>query len=226
MVILYNTASGISYAAQNVIFVDGSDYIPSTAVTGGAVHWRGLTANTGTFQVGNDGDSLTTDDIYKEGVSKQKVGTRAFAQAVISNLGKMPTHLAAVHYDKNVKIQLPKYQRKKSADKTLIGVDLFVQWNGTNPDELAALMQGLNNAHLQLTMITNRGIKVWPDGFDETFCTDHWRCRFKPLTKDTMSKQDIIDLLSRADASGIDTIKTENLYAFDGKPAFSLGQGQ
>lgn len=171
-------------------------------------------------------DGIHTDDIYKEGVSKQKVGTRAFAQAVISNLGKMPTHLAAVHYDKNVKIQLPKYQRKKSADKTLIGVDLFVQWNGTNPDELAALMQGLNNAHLQLTMITNRGIKVWPDGFDETFCTDHWRCRFKPLTKDTMSKQDIIDLLSRADASGIDTIKTENLYAFDGKPAFSLGQGQ
>jgi isocitrate dehydrogenase len=171
-------------------------------------------------------DGIHTDDIYKEGVSKQKVGTRAFAQAVISNLGKMPTHLAAVHYDKNVKIQLPKYQRKKSADKTLIGVDLFVQWNGTYPDELAALMQGLNNAHLQLTMITNRGIKVWPDGFDETFCTDHWRCRFKPLTKDTMSKQDIIDLLSRADASGIDTIKTENLYAFDGKPAFSLGQGQ
>jgi hypothetical protein len=22
-------------------------------------------------------------------------------------------------------------------------------------------------------MITNRGIKVWPDGFEETFCTDH-----------------------------------------------------
>lgn len=171
-------------------------------------------------------DGIHTDDIYKEGVSKQKVGTRAFAQAVISNLGKQPSHLAAVHYDKNVKIQLPKYQRKKSAAKTLIGVDLFVQWNGTNPDELAALMQDLNNAHLQLTMITNRGIKVWPDGFEETFCTDHWRCRFKPLAMDTMSKQDIIDLLSRADASGIDTIKTENLYAFDGKPAFSLGQGQ
>ena len=29
-------------------------------------------------------------------------------------------------------------------------------------------------------MITNRGIKVWPEGFEETFCTDHWRCRFKP----------------------------------------------
>lgn len=24
----------------------------------------------------------------------------------------------------------------------------------------------------------------------------------------------------------IDVIKTENLYAFDGKPSFSLGQGQ
>ena len=27
-------------------------------------------------------------------------------------------------------------------------------------------------------MITNRGTKVWPDGAPETFCTDHWRCRF------------------------------------------------
>jgi len=32
--------------------------------------------------------------------------------------------------------------------------------------------------------------------------------------------------LSNAEANNMDIIKTENLYAFDGKPAFSLGQGQ
>jgi isocitrate dehydrogenase len=75
-------------------------------------------------------------------------------------------------------------------------------------------------------MITNRGIKVYPDGFPETFCTDHWRCRFKPTSGSALPKSDIIALLEAAAASGIDVIKTENLYAFDGKPAFSLGQGQ
>jgi len=75
-------------------------------------------------------------------------------------------------------------------------------------------------------MITNRGIKVYPDGFPETFCTDHWRCRFKPNERNYINKNDIIQLLHNAEAENIDTIKTENLYAFDGKPAFSLGQGQ
>jgi isocitrate dehydrogenase len=75
-------------------------------------------------------------------------------------------------------------------------------------------------------MITNRGIKVWPDGFEETFCTDHWRCRFKPVNGKTMQKEQIIELLHKASLQQIDTIKTENLYSFDGTAAFSLGQGQ
>jgi len=75
-------------------------------------------------------------------------------------------------------------------------------------------------------MITNRGIKVWPEGFKETFCTDHWRCRFKPTDERLISKQHIIQLLTNAFNQNIDAIKTENLYEFDGIPAFSLGQGQ
>lgn len=75
-------------------------------------------------------------------------------------------------------------------------------------------------------MITNRGIKVWPQGFEETFCTDHWRCRFKPADGSTIVHSDILSLLESAIQQNIDTIKTENLYAFDGKAAYSLGQGQ
>ena len=75
-------------------------------------------------------------------------------------------------------------------------------------------------------MITNRGIKVWPNGFKETFCTDHWRCRFQPTAEDKFTKTDIIKLLQNAENQGIDIIKTENLYSFDGRQAYSLGQGQ
>jgi len=84
----------------------------------------------------------------------------------------------------------------------------------------------LNNENVKLSMITNRGIKVWPQGFKETFCTDHWRCRFKPEEGKSISNDEVIKLLQQAFSSGIDAIKTENLYAFDGKPAYSLGQGQ
>jgi len=74
-------------------------------------------------------------------------------------------------------------------------------------------------------MITNRGIKVWPEGFKETFCTDHWRCRFKPIRGSKIDKVLIIQLLKNAIDQQVDVIKTENLYSFDDTSAYSLGQG-
>lgn len=171
-------------------------------------------------------DGIHTYDIFKEGISKQKVGTKEFAQAVIANLGQKPNLLKEVSYAKEAALNLPKYVKKPAAKKELVGVDIFVHWNGTSPNELADKVQKLNNEAAKLSMITNRGIKVWPDGFSETFCTDHWRCRFKPTSGNTLTKADIIQLLSRTIDNGIDSIKTENLYEFDGKPGFSLGQGQ
>jgi isocitrate dehydrogenase len=171
-------------------------------------------------------DGIHTYDIFKEGTSKLKVGTKEFANAVIANLGKKPSTLKSVSYALGTALKLPKYKRKPSAKKDLVGVDLFVHWPGTNPEELASQVKELGYADVHLSMITNRGIKVWPEGFPETFCTDHWRCRFKPVNGNIMKKQEIIQLLSKALEKNIDTIKTENLYAFNDKPAYSLGQGQ
>lgn len=169
---------------------------------------------------------IHTYDIYKEGTSKQKVGTKEFAKAVIANLGNKPNTLKSVSYAKNTTLNLPKYQRKPAAQKALVGVDVFVHWAGNNPDRLAEMVKKIENKNVKLSMITNRGIKVYPDGFKETFCTDHWRCRFKPVDNKTISKNDIIEVLSNAMVENIDAIKTENLYSFDGKDGYSLGQGQ
>ncbi|MCS6991418.1 MAG: NADP-dependent isocitrate dehydrogenase [Chitinophagales bacterium] len=169
---------------------------------------------------------IHTYDIYTEGLSTKKVGTREFAQAVIDNLGKRPQRLRPVSYARGTRFALPKYVRKPSAHKELQGVDIFVHWSGSDPNQLAAIMKQIDSPYLQLSLITNRGIKVYPEGFPETFCTDHWRCRFTPANGAAITKQHIIDLLQAAHHHNIDVIKTENLYAFDGKPAFSLGQGQ
>ena len=171
-------------------------------------------------------EGVHTYDVYKEGVSTKKVGTKEFADAVIANLGRKPTKLKSVQYAKGTTLNLPKYKRKAPAKKDLVGVDIFVHWPGTNPNELAKIVGSLNTPDYSLSMITNRGIKVWPEGFEETFCTDHWRCRFKPESGKALTKDHIITILGNALKSGIDTVKTENLYEFDGKAAYSLGQGQ
>jgi isocitrate dehydrogenase len=171
-------------------------------------------------------DGIHTYDIYREGSSKKKVGTTEFADAVIENLGKQPSILTSVSYTNNAKMNLPKYKRKTPAKKELMGVDVFVHWRGEDPNELASKIKTIETDEVKLTMITNRGIKVWPEGFKETFCTDHWRCRFKHSKSLTIKKEDIVLLLQNAIAQQIDTIKTENLYAFDGIAKYSLGQGQ
>ena len=168
---------------------------------------------------------IHTPDIYREGVSKQKVGTRAFAQAVIAHIGQQPTSLAAASFSKDVQFSLPKYQRRAPRNKVLKGVDVFVDWKGTNPDDLAKSLKKLNS-DIKLSMITNRGVKVWPEGFEETFCTDHWRCRFEVENGHPAEKVSIPKLLSAALEENLDVIKTENLYEFDGERGYSLGQGQ
>ncbi|KPM32826.1 3-isopropylmalate dehydrogenase [Croceitalea dokdonensis DOKDO 023] len=171
-------------------------------------------------------DGIHTYDIYDEKTSTKKVGTKEFAEAVIANLGQKPKTLKEVHYDKTGPLVLPKVQRRPPAKKELVGVDLFVHWSGKDPDECGAMLQKLNNDVVTISMITNRGVKVWPNGFEETFCTDHWRCRFKAEAGKTITNDEIVRLLSDAIKENIDVIKTENLYFFDGKQAFSMGQGQ
>lgn len=170
-------------------------------------------------------EGIHTADIYKEGVSKQLVGTQAFADAVVARLGMKPQMLKVAEYEKGVQLNIPKYQRKLASAKVLKGVDVFVDWKGADVNELANQLQKLNS-DIRLTMITNRGVKIWPNGFEETFCTDHWRCRFEVSNGKPAEKSSIPTLLSQAIEEKLDVIKTENLYEFDGVKGYSLGQGQ
>ncbi len=170
-------------------------------------------------------EGIHTQDIFKEGTSKEKVGTRAFALAVIERLGQTPKSLQKAEFDPSIKIHIPPYVRKKPAQKMLKGVDVFVDWKGSDSNQLANQLKRLNR-DISLTMITNRGVKVWPDGFEETFCTDHWRCRFEVANGNPALRESIPILLREALEADIDIIKTENLYEFDGERRYSLGQGQ
>ena len=170
-------------------------------------------------------EGIHTADIFNPGLSRQLVGTREFAEAVIARLGHKPKQLKVADYEQGGMLNLPKYQRKLASSKVLKGVDVFVHWNGDNANKLATRLAQLNT-DIQLTMITNRGVKVWPNGFEETFCTDHWRCRFEVSNGTPAEKWSIPRLLAQALDANVDVIKTENLYEFDGVKGYSLGQGQ
>ena len=131
-------------------------------------------------------------------------------------------------------ITIPEYKRK-DRKQVLVGVDVFVNWKGTNPDEIGEKLSNLDAFKLKLKMITNRGVKVYPNGLPETYCTDHWRCRFVGDDAEikngnavytTVDYEQVIALLFKLHNEAVEVIKTENLYEFDGKRGFSLGQGE
>lgn len=183
-------------------------------------------------------EGIHTADMRSE-LTKEVVGTKEFGQAIIDRLGQEPQKLK-VRKPNDKRIHIPKESSKPREKKKLVGVDVFIDWSKSDRDAnvLGKQLEDLSGDYLQLKMITNRGVKVYPNGRPETFCTDHWRCRFVSVesllaeNRAAMKKAEkinygtITNLLDRLYEADLGFIKIENLYEFDGKRAYSLGQGE
>src|SRR5713101_2449475 len=135
-------------------------------------------------------EGIHTYDIFKDSVSKQKVGTKEFARAVVDRLGQKPQTLKAVTYKKGSGKTSTSHTDSVQPDpkRELVGVDVSVAWPSRSPEALAERAKLGNGDGLTLIMIDNRGVKVWPDGMAETFCIDSFRCRYasaggRPITQ-------------------------------------------
>lgn len=166
-------------------------------------------------------DGIHTYDIYKPATSKQKVGTKEFADAVIERLGQLPQTLKPVYYNEDKKLNI-QYQVSKGssqkAEKKLVGADVFINWNGS-VEELHAKIKAVVVEPLTLKMISNRGASVWPHKMPETFCIDNWRCRF---VGDNVTVDAILQLLAKLNKAGIEFPHVENLYTFAGVAGYTL----
>ena len=178
-------------------------------------------------------DGIATGDIFRDPSRQQRVGTAQFADAVIARLGQEPKHLpkAAARAALPAPAPLAKSATPTPAsrpEKILEGVDLFLHWDAAPRDaqQLAARVRAALPSALTLKMITNRGVKVWPEGRPETFCTDHWRCRVFAGEGHVMRPALIAEALLALEAQQLEVVKTENLYRFNGQPGYSLGQGE
>ena len=172
-------------------------------------------------------DGIHTADICDEETTQKKVSTSEFAEAVISRLGQSPKKFAKVEYpEESKKIQVSLSQHP-AEEKTLDGVDIFMAFEQRDPNLLGEKLIGATKgALLNLEMITNRGVKVFPKGNPLTFCTDHWRCRFTKKEGQSIQGRDLVELQKAIVEAGLEIIKTENLYTFGEEKGYSLGQGQ
>jgi len=172
-------------------------------------------------------DGIHTVDIFND-MSKKKVGTKEFAEAVIERLGQEPSTYRVVKYQPRTTSQeIHAVLADEKEERILVGVDFFIHWFHKDIPSLAELMQSLSTDNLSIKMISCKGLKVWPDIITEMDVTDRFRCRFMPVKKDgPVTHTDIAELLARAAAKNVDFLKIETLFTFDGKLGFSSSQGE
>ncbi len=173
-------------------------------------------------------DGIHTGDIFKEGFSSQKVGTAGFADAVIERLGQKPVTLKPAEYSREIQKGFEiKVSPIEKEEKKLVGFDLFLDNDSMRPDQIAGVLKGLDNEKISLAFISNRGLKVWPDGLPESFCTSHFRCRFKSrdLTVEIPASE-VWEGIRKATEAGLEVVKTENLYTFNGNKGFTDAQAE
>ena len=172
-------------------------------------------------------DGVHTYDIFRDGVSKQKVGTKEFAQAVVARMGQKPEKLPVASYNAAPKqTASEKALTLSTSKKELVGVDLWIADESPNPEAMAKTLEPITGSELKLTMISNRGMKVWPNASKDIYVVDHLRCRFLGASGGAVSHKATAALISRAAEAGLDIIKTDSLYTFDGQRGYSLAQGE
>lgn len=169
-------------------------------------------------------EGIHTYDIYKDGTSKKKVGTKDFAHAVIHNLGKNPHTLKPVQYSDQKPQQLPKLTSTPSGDKKMVGVDVFLN----SKETVEAIHQKLSkiSTPLKLTLIASRGCRVWPDKMAGASTTDQWRCRYMANQNSEATHLQVTDLLRGISEQKLDYTAIETLCTFGGKAAYTLSQDE
>lgn len=171
-------------------------------------------------------DGIHTGEIFREGVSKEKVGTDGMKKAIIERLGSKPETLAVKAYP-NVAggLILPPVRETKWETKVRVGVDLGINWDKSTEDLVAQILPCVTD-NLGLQMISNRGTKVWPDGNPATFCSDNWRLRFMSTDDEHIKTSQVIALMSRMNDAGLNFTKSVVLNTYNGVPGFTVAQGE
>jgi isocitrate dehydrogenase len=187
-------------------------------------------------------DGIHTADIYNQQSSKKNAGTKEFTKEVIARLGQKPSQLPVASYSNATKKTEIKSEKSAAVieEKSLIGFDLFIDWQ-EEFSQLLSVLKTLESEILEIKMISAKGLLLWPL-LDQHMMPQYLKgltvLRFigKGITgkssneiidsKKTISRQDIIDMLTIMNDKKFDFVKYEGLYLFNGLPGYTSGQGE
>ncbi len=148
--------------------------------------------------------------------------TTEFADAVISNLGKVSDTGVSGTFEP---VKLPPRRDDVASvrvrSRRVTGVDVYVE-STLPPQELGDEMTALTaRTSFALQAITNRGNKVYPVTERAVSLVDHYRCRFLSKTRSAdVGDPEILALLTRI-GEAHRWVHVEKLQLFDGEDGFS-----
>jgi isocitrate dehydrogenase len=153
----------------------------------------------------------------------QPTGTNEFADAIISNLGKVSSTEGAKDFRA---VKLPAASRDvqtvKVGSRQVTGVDVFIESSLQPADLGEALNEAIAGTTVNLQMIGNRGNTVFPaENERPVTLVDQYRCRFmKKDRNDNLSNAEILALLTRVGEEHV-WMHVEKLQQFNDVDAFS-----
>jgi isocitrate dehydrogenase len=163
--------------------------------------------------------------------STQSLSTTAFADAIIANFGKLPSHnpkpSLANHYVTPTIFKLEENPMLKTAytqEQKIVGVDVFIE-SIEQPNAVAEKCLQHTLHTFKLVTISNRGTQVWPTGSVFTNLINQYRCRFESIDEAALTQTDILELYKRL-INDFKVCSTEVLNMWGDKKAYSLAQGQ
>ncbi|HMN42442.1 MAG TPA: isocitrate/isopropylmalate family dehydrogenase [Phycisphaerales bacterium] len=169
--------------------------------------------------------------------ARPPVGTKAFAGAIIENLGAKPRTVPPVAVPEAVSPSMDRPPRPgtpvvirtfKNLVAQVVGCDIYVDAQvatGALADDMQRIA---TDSPFKLTLISNRGTQVWPSGSVYTECVDYFRVRFElkdPALAGLIGQSRAVALLDRV-AEKYTVCSYELLRNFDGVKGYSMAQGQ
>jgi len=160
------------------------------------------------------------------------VNTTVFAQAIIDNFGKQPTHnpkpvlqdFQFVPTNSQITENPMLLSKQPYEARKILGADFFIECE-LQPNEIAKIALKQATESLKLVTISNRGTQVWPTGSVYTNLVNQFRLRFETDATASLTQDSIIGLYS-ALSKDFQISSVELLNMWGDKKAYSLAQGQ
>lgn len=170
-------------------------------------------------------DKILTRDIVGD---QKAASTSDFTNAIIRNLGqKLENWSPRPHKPLQIKPLSEDQAEIKVKERSINGIDLFLEAQNDLQGMAKKLDQAASQVNMKLKMISNRGVKVFPNDHGiESDLTDCFRCRFIGREGDrNISDSEIMQLINSV-SKDYSWMHVEKLNMFDGVPAYSKAHGE